>query len=69
MQETTGDRLGYTVAEFSRKFGHAPAWGYRQLYKGAVKAIQDMGDLRIPVSEVERILNSARPYDPQQKVA
>jgi hypothetical protein len=65
MQETPRDRLGYTVAEFSRKFGHAPAWGYRKLYEGRVFAIQDMGDLLIPVSEVERILKSARRYDPQ----
>jgi hypothetical protein len=67
MQQAAGDRLGYTVAEFSRKFGHGPSWGYRKVYEGRVVAIQDMGDLRIPFSEIERILNSARRYDPLPK--
>ena len=65
VQEGAKDRLAYTVPEFSRLFGHAPSWGYRMLYHGRVVAIQDVGDLRIPESEVRRLLITARRYDSQ----
>lgn len=60
------DRLAYSVAEFSRLFQHGPSWGYRLLYSGRIVAVQDVGDLRIPATEVQRVLNSARRYDPPE---
>jgi len=58
------NRLAYTVAEFARLFSHHPTWVYRRLYSGQLRAIQDMGDLRIPASEAARLIQSAGRYDP-----
>jgi hypothetical protein len=55
-------RLTYSPAEFAALFGRHPTWAYRQLYKGAVKAITDYGRIMIPHSEVEKLLNSAAEY-------
>ena len=63
-QQGQHDRLGYSIAEFSRLFNHTPSWGYRQVYLGHVAVICGLGDLRVPVAEVQRILNSARRYNP-----
>jgi hypothetical protein len=63
--EVVQNRLAYSVAEFARLFSHHPAWVYRRLYSGQLRAIQDIGDLRIPASEAARLLQSAERYDPQ----
>lgn len=36
-------------------------WGYRQLYRGTVKAITQCGRIMIPHDEIERLLRSAKP--------
>jgi hypothetical protein len=65
VQQGMKDPLGYSIAEFSRLFQHSPSWGYRQVYAGRVAVIDGLGDLRVPASEVQRLLNSARRFDPQ----
>ena len=64
IQEASQDkRVAYSPGEFAALFGKHQTWGYRQLYRGTVKAITQCGRILIPRSEVERLLSSAKPYD------
>jgi hypothetical protein len=56
-------RMAYSPAEFAALFGKHQTWGYRQLYRGTIKAITQCGRIMIPRSEVDRLLNSAKEYD------
>jgi hypothetical protein len=49
------DREAYTPKQFAALFGRGQTWGYRLLYSGRVKAINNIGRLLIPRSEVKRI--------------
>jgi hypothetical protein len=60
-------REGYSPAEFAIKFGRNPSWAYRLLYRGKVKALPDLGRILIPASELERVLATAAPYNPQPR--
>lgn len=53
------EREAYTPKQFAALFGRGETWGYRQLYAGRVKALQGLGRLLIPRSEVRRILTGA----------
>jgi hypothetical protein len=61
------DRAAFKIREFAAKFGHHPAWGYRQVYAGNVAVIDVMGQLMIPAREVDRLLALAKPYDPKPR--
>jgi hypothetical protein len=63
------ERLAYTPAEFASLFGKHPVWAYRRLYAGDIKALANVGNLMIPRTEVERLLNSASVFDGKQKRA
>ena len=52
----------YTPAEFAEIFGKERTWAYRQLYAGKVKAITKLGQIQIPQSEVDKLLNGAERY-------
>ncbi len=56
-------RLGFSPTEFAGMFGKQAVWGYRQIYAGKVKAIQELGRLIIPKSEIDRLLATAAPYN------
>lgn len=56
-------RMAYSPGEFAALFGKHQTWGYRQLYRGTIKAITQCGRIMIPCTEVERLLNSAKTYD------
>jgi hypothetical protein len=56
-------RMAYSPGEFAALFGKQQTWGYRQLYRGTVKAITQCGRIMIPRSEVDRLLGSAKKYD------
>ena len=56
-------RLAYSPGEFAALFGKHQTWGYRQLYRGTVRAITQCGRILIPRSEVDRLLSSAKTYD------
>lgn len=56
------DKLTYTPPEFAAVFGKERTWAYRQLYKGKVQAITELGRTLIPKSEVERLLKEAGRY-------
>ncbi len=47
-------RLGFSPTEFAGLFGRQAVWGYRQIYNRKVKAIQELGRLIIPKSEIDR---------------
>ncbi len=49
-----------SMAEFAALCGHHPSWAYRQVYRGRIKPVQDFGELRIPRSELERLMDSAK---------
>src|SRR4051794_14510711 len=51
------ERAAYTPNEFAALFGHRTTWGYRLIYSGRVKTIQNLGRLLIPRCEVERLSN------------
>jgi hypothetical protein len=61
------DRAAFKIREFAAKFGHHPAWGYRQVYAGNVAVIDVMGQLMIPAREVDRLLALAKPYNPKPR--
>jgi hypothetical protein len=63
------ERLGYSPAEFAASCGRHPSWAYRLLYAGKVKAVTELGRVLIPARELERILSSAAPYNPQPRKA
>lgn len=60
-------RVAVSPSEFAGLFGRHKSWGYRQLYEGRVTAITSMGKTLIPLSEIQRILASAAPFDPKAK--
>jgi Helix-turn-helix domain len=55
-------RMVYSPGEFAALFGKHQTWGYRQLYRGTIKAITQCGRIMIPRSEVDRLLSSAKVY-------
>ena len=48
-----------TPEEFAAQFGRQKIWTYRQIYAARIKAITGFGNLVIPRSELDRILESA----------
>ena len=38
-----GDRVAFSPGEFAALFGKSQTWGYRQIYAGKVKAIDEYG--------------------------
>jgi hypothetical protein len=53
----------YSPGEFAALFGKHQSWGYRQLYRGTVRAITQCGRTMIPRGEIDRLLCSAKPYN------
>ena len=60
-------RAAYSPAEFAASCGRHPSWAYRLLYGGKIKALTDLGRILIPASELERVLATATPYNPQPR--
>lgn len=60
-------RVAFSPGEFAALFGKSQTWGYRQIYAGKVKAIDDYGRILIPANEVERLLKSAGIYNGKEK--
>jgi hypothetical protein len=63
----TTNRAAYSPAEFAATCGRHPSWAYRLLYGGKIRALTDLGRILIPVSELERVLSLAQPYNPKPK--
>ena len=61
------NRVAYSPSEFAALFGKHPTWGYRQLYRGTVKAITQYGRIMIPRTEVDRLLSTAKEYAGQNR--
>jgi hypothetical protein len=59
------NRAAFSPREFAAACGRHPSWAYRLLYAQKVRAITELGRILIPVSELDRILASAEPYNPQ----
>jgi hypothetical protein len=55
------ERATLTPEEFAAQFGRQKIWTYRQIYAGRIKAITGFGNMMIPRTELERVLNSAAP--------
>src|SRR5215813_12571404 len=60
-------RAAFSPAEFAALCGRSPTWAYRQIYAGRIKPIAGCGRMLIPRSELERVLSSAAPYNPQPR--
>ena len=58
-------RAGYSPSEFARFFNKHPSWCYRQLYSGKVRAVTSLGRILIPASELDRVMATAKPYNPK----
>ena len=58
--------LAYSPAKFAALFGKSQTWAYRKIYSGQIKVIKSFGNMMIPASEIQRILNSAD-YDHSPK--
>lgn len=56
------EKIVYTPTEFAAIFGKERTWAYRQMYKGKVQAITDLGRTMIPKTEVDRLLKEAGRY-------
>jgi hypothetical protein len=67
MKNTTSPHpIVYAPKDFAAVFGKSQSWAYRMIYHGKVRTIQGFGEIRIPASEVHRILASAsEDYQPQ----
>lgn len=65
-EQPSQKRVAYSPAEFAAMFGHDRSWTYRLLYKGQLKAIQNLGRLMIPESEIARLLKDAEIYSGQK---
>lgn len=61
-------RTAYSPGDFARACGRHPTWAYRLLYAGRLNAVTNLGRLLIPASEMQRVLGTAKPYDPKPKV-
>jgi len=59
------DRIALSPGEFAAACGHHPSWAYRLLYGGKIRAVTGLGRILIPASELQRILSSAAPYNPE----
>jgi hypothetical protein len=66
-QDPTTNRAALSPREFAASCGKHPTWSYRLLYSGKIRAITQLGRILIPVSELERVLNLAEPYNPKPK--
>jgi hypothetical protein len=62
-------RQGFTAAEFGATLGKSKSWTYRMLYLGKLKAIQGLGALIIPRSELERLLSERTLYSGRNRKA
>ena len=60
-------RAAYSPAEFAASCGKHPSWAYRLLYANKIRAVTELGRILIPVSELERVLGLAQPYNPKPK--
>ena len=49
----------YTAEQFGKHFGKNGAWTRRMVNSGKLKAIRGWGEIMIPTSELDRILDSA----------
>jgi Helix-turn-helix domain len=58
-------RIMFTPAEVAAACGRHPSWCYRLLYSHKIKAITGLGRTLIPASELDRLLGTAEPYNPQ----
>jgi hypothetical protein len=47
------------VKAFAAQFGRNPHWVRRQVNKGKIKAVRGFGEMLIPMTEVDVILDSA----------
>ena len=52
----------YTVAEFAALFNHHKSWAYRLIYTKRINVIKDFGIAMIPASEVNKIVEAAKPF-------
>jgi Helix-turn-helix domain len=59
------NRAAFSPGEFAAACGRHPSWAYRLLYSGKIKAVTGLGRILIPASELDRVLESAEPYNPQ----
>ena len=49
----------YTAEQFGKIFGKDGAWTRRQVHDGKLKAIRGWGEMMIPSSEMNRVMESA----------
>jgi hypothetical protein len=67
MQKQIPERAAYSLAEFAAALGKHPTWAYRRAWKGDIAVISGFGKMLVPVSELKRVLGTAKPYNPQPK--
>jgi hypothetical protein len=60
-------RAALSPREFAASCGKHPSWAYRLLYAGKIQAITQFGRILIPTSELQRVVGTAEPYNPQAK--
>jgi len=57
-------RRAFSPREFAIQCGRHQSWAYRLLYSGKIRAVTDLGRVLIPASELDRVLDSAKRYNP-----
>jgi len=53
----TAEQKALTIPQFAAQFGKKRGWGYHWVSTGRVKTIKGFGNILIPRSEVDRIIN------------
>jgi hypothetical protein len=59
------ERVAFSPREFGAKLGRSPSTVYRLLYSQKLRCITEFGRILIPASELDRILGTAEPYNPE----
>jgi len=66
--DSINGRLAFSPSEAGIACGRSPTWGYRKVYDGTFRLLDDTDSrMLIPRSEIDRFLSRVARYDPQPK--
>jgi hypothetical protein len=68
--DSLNGRLAFSPSEAGVACGRSPTWGYRKVYDGTFRLLDDADGrnrMLIPRTEIDRFLSRVAKYDPQPK--
>jgi hypothetical protein len=68
LTDSLDGRLAFSPSEAGIACGRSPTWGYRKVYDGTFRLLDDVdGRMLIPRAEIDRFLSRVAKYAPQPK--